>query len=72
MKARDVERIVRDIVADYGYPFDVLAVSDAPRGWQVSLRHRSEYPRTVDHFHLEEAPLVRIRAAIKGALDDRS
>ena len=43
MDAHRVERIVREIIAEYGFACELVGVHDREGTWHVTLRHQARY-----------------------------
>jgi hypothetical protein len=65
MNATDVERLVRDVIANRGLPFKLSAVSGSPSEWHVAVQTDTG---DIIRFPLFDGRPVSMRIAIQNAL----
>ena len=66
MNATDVERLVRDVIANRGLPYTLSAVSGSPTQWHVAVRTDTG---DIIQFPLFDGRPVSMRIAIQSALE---
>jgi hypothetical protein len=69
MTGREVEAIVRGVIVERAFPFDVLAVAPLPSAWQIRLRHQAAGIMSVT---VHDGRPVDIRRAIQEQLEAQS
>jgi DNA-binding response OmpR family regulator len=66
MDAHRMERIVREIVAEYGFPCELIGVHDREGTWHVTVRHQT---RRIIDFDVVSTTPTRLRELIVARLE---
>ena len=69
MDATRVDTLAREIIIQYGLPFELVGVEPKNGGWQIVVRDQM---RRVVQFTIPDTTAVRIREMIKAHLDDEA
>jgi hypothetical protein len=62
---RRIERLVHAVIDEFALPFELLMVSGAPAGWQITVKTRTG---GIERFEVKADALSAMRAAVTRAL----
>jgi hypothetical protein len=66
---RRIERLVHAVIDEFALPCELLMVTDAPAGWQVTVKTREG---EIERFEVKNDALSAMRAAVTRALPARA
>ncbi len=69
MDTARVDALARQIIVEYGLPFELLEVQAESGGWRIAVRDQT---RRVIQFTLPDSTAGRLRESIKARLDQES
>jgi hypothetical protein len=69
MDAARVDSLAREIIVQYGLPFELVGVEAKNGGWQIVVRDQM---RRVVQFTIPDTTAVRLREMIKAHLDEET
>ena len=62
---RRIERLVHGVIDEFALPCELLMVTEAPAGWQVTVKTRTG---SIERFDVKADALSAMRAAVTRAL----